>query len=158
MVAPLDTAHLRLVPRSRNQVRADIQRLPPEVRKEVSAAYLALLDASSDIDAWIHGFTPVLRDTGVPVGLCSYKGPPDAAGMVEIAYAITPEHQGKGFATEAAAALVSYAFASGEVRVVRAHTRPLPNASTRVLTKCGFQKVGEVIDPDDGLVWRWERG
>jgi ribosomal-protein-alanine N-acetyltransferase len=110
MVAPLDTAHLRLVPRSRNQVRADIQRLPPEVRKEVSA------------------------------------------------YAITPEHQGKGFATEAAAALVSYAFASGEVRVVRAHTLPLPNASTRVLTKCGFQKAGEVIDPDDGLVWRWERG
>jgi hypothetical protein len=26
-----------------------------------------------------------------------------------------------------------------------------------VLTKCGFQYVGEVIDPDDGLVWRFEK-
>ena len=35
---------------------------------------------------------------------------------------------------------------------------PLPeaNASGRVLAKCGFRRVGEVIDPDDGVVWRWE--
>ncbi len=38
-----------------------------------------------------------------------------------------------------------------------AHTCPEPNASTRVLTKCGFRRVGEVMDPDDGLVWRWEK-
>ena len=31
------------------------------------------------------------------------------------------------------------------------------NASTRVLTKCGFRHVGEVMDPEDGLVWRWEK-
>ncbi len=30
------------------------------------------------------------------------------------------------------------------------------NASTRVLTKCKFKWVGEVMDPEDGLVWRWE--
>jgi hypothetical protein len=26
-----------------------------------------------------------------------------------------------------------------------------------VLTKNGFTKLGEVIDPEDGRVWRWER-
>jgi len=52
---------------------------------------------------------------------------------------------------------VSFAFRHGQVRVVRAHTLPEANASTRVLTKCGFQRIGEVIDPEDGLVWRWER-
>jgi RimJ/RimL family protein N-acetyltransferase len=31
------------------------------------------------------------------------------------------------------------------------------NASARVLAKCGFRRVGEVIDPEDGLVWRWEK-
>ena len=158
MAAAPDTPHLRLVPRSRADVRADIDAMPPEMRREVSAAYLAMLDASADVDAWIHGFTLVHRELGAPVGSCGYKGPPDADGMVEIAYGIAPEHQGKGYATEAAAALVSYALASGEVRIVRAHTLPLPNASTRVLTKCGFRKIGEVMDPDDGLVWRWERG
>ncbi len=38
-----------------------------------------------------------------------------------------------------------------------AHTLPAPNASTRVLAKCGFERTGEVEDPEDGLVWRWER-
>jgi RimJ/RimL family protein N-acetyltransferase len=50
-----------------------------------------------------------------------------------------------------------YAFASGQVRVVRAHTLPELNASARALTKCGFKRVGEVVDPEDGLVWRWEK-
>ena len=80
---------------------------------------------------------------------------PSFDGVVEIAYGVKPEHQGNGYATEAAAGLVKYAFASG-VHTVRAHTLREPNASTRVLGKCGFQNVGEVVDPDDGLVWRWE--
>lgn len=69
-----------------------------------------------------------------------------------------PQFAGQGYATEAATALVRFALASGQVRLVRAHTLPVANASTRVLLKCGFRHVGEVIDPEDGLVWRWERG
>jgi RimJ/RimL family protein N-acetyltransferase len=157
MIPSVNTTHLQLVPRTRTEVRAFIDHMPPEMRKEVSATWLATLEASSEIDPWAHGFTLIHRNSGTAVGSCGFKGPPDAEGMVEIAYGIEPEHQGKGYATEAAAALVGYAFASDQVRVVRAHTLPVPNASTRVLTKCGFQKIGEAMDPDDGLVWRWER-
>jgi RimJ/RimL family protein N-acetyltransferase len=131
--------------------------MQPHERAEVSTAWLALLDGSSSSDPWIHGFLLVLRATDGVIGRCGFKGPPGADGAVEIAYGVDPEHQGKGYATEAAGALVSYAFTNGQVRVVRAHTLPQPNASTRVLTKCGFQRVGEVIDPEDGLVWRWEK-
>jgi RimJ/RimL family protein N-acetyltransferase len=52
---------------------------------------------------------------------------------------------------------IAYAFGISEVRVVRAHTLPEENASTRVLAKCGFRQVGEMVDPEDGLVWRWEK-
>jgi len=69
-----------------------------------------------------------------------------------------PDYQGKGYATEAAQALVDYGFSDSRVRVVIAHTLPESNASGRVLTKCGFKHIGEVIDPEDGLVWRWEKG
>jgi RimJ/RimL family protein N-acetyltransferase len=123
----------------------------------LSPAWLALLDGSSPADPWIHGFNLVHRHTGIIVGLCGFKGPPDSDGMVEISYAVNPEHEGKGYATEAAGAMVAYAFGHAQVRVVRAHTLPQPNASTRVLTKSSFRQVGEVIDPEDGLVWRWER-
>ena len=43
-----------------------------------------------------------------------------------------------------------------EVRVICAHTLPDGAASKRVLEKCGFQHKGEVMDPEDGLVWRFE--
>ena len=83
--------------------------------------------------------------------------PPSADGVVEIAYGVASEHQGNGYATEAAQALVAYTFTFGEVRVVRAHTLPESGASKQVLAKCGFRHVGEVIDPEDGLVWRFEK-
>ncbi len=93
----------------------------------------------------------------VIIGFGGYKGPPDADGMVEIAYGVVPAYEGRGYATEAAQALVTYAFGSGRVRAVRAHMLPEANASTNVLRKCGFACLGEVIDPEDGLVWRWEK-
>ena len=92
------------------------------------------------------------------IGTAGFKGPPDRTGVVEIAYGIVPSFEGQGYATEAAAALVGFAFASDDVRLVCAHTLPASNASTRVLLKCGFRHTGTVFDPDDGPVWRWERG
>ena len=68
-----------------------------------------------------------------------------------------PDSEGNGYATEAAQAMVDYAFQNERVLLVRAHTLPESNASTRVLTKCGFRRVGQVVDPDDGPVWRWEK-
>ena len=125
-------------------------------RAELSSEWLARLDAGT-ADLWTLGFAIVHRATGVVMGTCGFKGPPGTNGIVEIAYGVAPDHQGKGYATEAAEALVAYAFGMDQVRVVRAHTLPEANASTRVLVKSGFQPVGEVIDPEDGLVWRWER-
>jgi [ribosomal protein S5]-alanine N-acetyltransferase len=52
---------------------------------------------------------------------------------------------------------VGYAIERGSVRLICAHTLPEPNASTRVLTKVGFQKTSETVEPEEGPVWRWER-
>ena len=104
-------------------------------------------------DPWVHGFTAMIG--GQRVGMVGFKGPP-ADGVVEVAYAIDPEHQGKGYATEAARAAVAYAFGTGQVGTVRAHTLPDGVASQRVLEKSGFTKTSEVVEPEDGLVWRFE--
>ena len=152
----IETTRLRLVGQTREDARAYVEQLQPHERAQVSPAWLALLDGSAPADPWVHGFGLVRRSDGNSIGKCGYKGPPNTDGVVEIAYGIAPEHEGKGYATEAAAALVKFALDSGLVRVVRAHTLPEANASTRVLTKCGFRRIGEVMEPDDGLVWRWE--
>ena len=133
-----------------------IEAMSPADKAQLSADWLALFQASSAADPWVHGFRLVHQDSGIVVGTCSFKGPP-ADGVVEIAYGVDLDQQGQGYATEAAQALVTYACGSAEVRVVRAHTLPESNASQRVLGKCGFRHVGEFIDPDDGLVWRFEK-
>ena len=133
-----------------------IDAMEPAARAQLSADWLALLDAAPSADPWVHGFVARARATGVVVGQGGFKGPP-RDGSVEIAYGTEPDHRGKGYATETAAALVDYAFTFDDVRLVIAHTLPDSIASQRVLLKCGFQHVGEVIDPDDGLVWRFEK-
>jgi RimJ/RimL family protein N-acetyltransferase len=120
-------------------------------------AYRANLEQATAADVWAYGFAAVLLEPSLWIGSAGYKGAPDSAGMVEIAYGIAPGYEGRGYATEVAEALVSHAFAQPQVRLARAHTLPERNASCRVLEKCGFQFVGAVTDPEVGLVWRWEK-
>jgi RimJ/RimL family protein N-acetyltransferase len=91
------------------------------------------------------------------VGLGGFKGPADRAGEVEIGYGIAPEYRGQGLATEAAKALVDEARRCISLARVLAHTLPANNASTRVLARCGFHRTAEIKDPQDGVIWRWER-
>jgi ribosomal-protein-alanine N-acetyltransferase len=174
LATPLQTLRLELIPYTTEQLLALIDDVPEFEKKtgfaaakglrdfiisdEVSPAWIERLRASSGSDPWTYGFAVVDRESRSVVGSAGFKGPPDAEGMVEIAYGIVPEFEGRGYATEAAALLVGFASGNRGVQLIRAHTLPTKNASTRVLTKCGFKYVGEVIDPDDGLVWRWERG
>lgn len=104
----------------------------------------------------ISNWNLTVVDRGVAASF-GFKSPPDADGVVEIAYGIVPNQQGAGLATETATALVSFASSNEKVRRIRADTLPEPNASTQVLKKCGFEFIGEVADPEDGRVWRWER-
>ena len=124
---------------------------------DVSAAWLELLQSAQTTDPWLHGFAVVERESGTVIGTGSFKGPPDDSGVVEIAYAIVRAKEGRGYATEVAAALVAFAFSDPRVQLVRAHTLPTPNASTRVLAKCLFTLAGQFEDPEDGPVWRWQR-
>jgi RimJ/RimL family protein N-acetyltransferase len=154
---PIQTKSLKLVPHTPDDVRAQIERMNADQRAQLSPDWLARVRVATAADPWTLGFALVHRTTNVVIGTCGFKGPPGADEMVEIAYGVAADHQGNGFATEAAEALVSYSFNSGKVRAVRAHTFLEANASTRVLAKCDFRGVGVVIDPEDGPVWRWEK-
>jgi [ribosomal protein S5]-alanine N-acetyltransferase len=153
----LQRDHVTLVPKTRRQALAYIDSLAPDERVQVSADWLARVRAGPETDPWTFGFTIVDRVTSVPVGVCGFKGPAGQDGTVEIAYGIDAEYRGRGYATAAAMAMVEYAFAHQHVGTVRAHTFSDGNASARVLLKCGFHLIGQVEEPDDGLVWRWEK-
>jgi len=103
---------------------------------------------------WIY--LPILITENTLVGSCGYKGAPNEEGMVEIGYEVAENYRNRGLATEIAKLLVQQAFEDEKVNIIQAHTIEEANASTRVLEKCGFKKVGTFEDEEDGLVWRWE--
>ena len=117
-----------------------------------------ILNQMKDSQLW-HPWLPylfVFRPDRALVGLGGFKSVPDSQRRIEIGYSVAPDYQSKGLATSAASQLIEIAFASKLVDCVCAHTLAEPNASTRVLEKCGMTKVSQTVDPDVGNVWRWE--
>lgn len=114
-----------------------------------------LLDHPGETDWWSYF---IVHKTDVRlIGTAGYKGPPDPAGTVEIGYEIADAYQGKGFATEAAAALIEHAGRQGGVMAVQAHTLAEENASVALLRKLGFKFMEEKIDLQDGRIWLWQK-
>lgn len=101
-------------------------------------------------------YFPIHKQDNKLIGSGGYKGKPTADGTVEIGYEISPDYRNRGLATEMAKGLIENAFKDKRVNSIIAHTLGNENPSTKVLQKCGFEKVLEINDPDDGLIWKWE--
>ena len=84
-------------------------------------------------------FLITLRN-GAIVGACGYtqvdRQPP------EIGYWLGVKHWGKGYATEAARAVIDHVFADTDCEAIQSSARVTNPASRRVLEKCGFQWTG----------------
>jgi len=72
------------------------------------------------------------------IGICGFKGKPDRAGSVEIGYSVLQPFRIQGYATEAVARLVLWAFSHQNVVEVTAETLPHLRQSIRVMEKNGF--------------------
>ncbi len=123
---------------------------------QVVGRTLSVQPVSVDELTW-GGYFVVDTATREVVGSCAFKGQPYDDGIVEVAYFTYPGFQGKGYATSMLEKLIALARGCSQVKRVVAHTLPISNASTRVLEKNGMLFVGEVTDPDDGQVWRWQK-
>jgi RimJ/RimL family protein N-acetyltransferase len=129
----------------------------------VADGYLEFPEAlPATVQALTDGMDPdwfshliIEASTGTVIGFGGFTGPPED-GVVEIGYSIAPAHRGRGHATAAAARWLELAARRGVV-TVRAHTLAEDNPSTRVLRRLGFTRTAELIDPQEGPIWRWER-
>jgi len=100
------------------------------------------------------GYLAIDNKTKQIVGTCAFKGTPSKEKTVEIAYFTFPEFEGKGLRDSDGVHAHSSGAVQSEVESVIAHTLPESNASTRILQKVGMKFMGEVVDPEDGRVWR----
>ena len=96
--------------------------------------------------------TGVVRDddSGRSVGRAGFHAAPDADGMLELGYAIDPEHRRRGYARAALALMVEPARPSRR-RVLRATVSPTNAAILALIHEHPFLEVGEQWDDEDGL-------
>jgi RimJ/RimL family protein N-acetyltransferase len=100
---------------------------------------------------WVQ-FTVLDRDGRIvgDVGLSLAEPETD---VIKVGYTIAPESQGAGFATEAIAALVDYAFDTLGAEAVRAHASALNASSIRVAEKVGMHLIEKREYRDGDEVW-----
>jgi RimJ/RimL family protein N-acetyltransferase len=79
---------------------------------------------------------------GRVVGSVVFHGAPTAEGVAEIAYGVEEGSQGRGYASEAVDACVTWALAQHRVLAVQAATFAWHQPSLRVLAKAGMALIG----------------
>lgn len=100
--------------------------------------------------AWVTGIIWDER-RGLAVGRAGFHGPPDAAGLVEIGYAVDPAYRRRGYARAALESLLRRASAEPAVSTVRLTITPDNTASNALAADYGFVRTGEQVDDEDGL-------
>ncbi len=90
------------------------------------------------------------RESRQGIGWMSLRVGDGGRGTAEIGYSIVATHRGKGYASEAAGAVVDYAFEESDLRQLDACCVPANAASRRLLARIGFdemrvQKNGAIV-------------
>lgn len=96
--------------------------------------------AVSNLDGGEETFLITRADDGAVLGSAALRWRDDETP--EVGYWLGAPHWGKGYATEAARAVIDHAFGEHDVEAVVAGARTSNPASRRVLEKCGFQWTG----------------
>ena len=93
------------------------------------------------------------RGSRTVIGDIGFRGPSDEAGTIEVGYSVIPSRRRRGYATEAASALVGWARSQPSVHVIVAGCDPNNVPSVRTLERVGFRRTGEA---NGETRWRYD--
>jgi ribosomal-protein-alanine N-acetyltransferase len=159
----LRTDRLELIPATPRIARADVNdrarmarllgaAIPPEWPPPLLADHLEEFAAKLEARPFDSGLSPWywIRDEGdagerLLIGSGGFLTLDD--GGVMLGYSVLDAFQRRGYATEAVAALVRWAFRQPEIDCIVADTFDSNPASIRVLEKNGFMRAGDGREP-----------
>jgi len=112
-----------------------------------------------ELGGWVQLSVEEL-ETGRLVGDVGFSPADDDPDVIKLGYTIAPRFQGRGYATEAIAALIEYAFETLHADVARIYASAVNAPSVRVAEKVGMRLVERIEREYDGEMWhgvRYER-
>jgi len=116
----------------------------PRVKKDPSFADIGLILA-------------VNKSSNEVIGSAGFHDFPDDNGMIEIGFGIVPEEQNQGFGMELLLGMWGMICKRSDVKILRYTVAPDNEPSMHIINKLGFTKVGEQMDPEDGLELIFEK-
>ena len=155
---PLETSRLTLRPFVEGDFDAVYaMRSDPEVARYLYQGPLSeeetrsRLERNMALSAWAAegdwlSVAAVERESGLVVGDMAFHWVSERDRTAEIGFVFDPRHQGRGFATEAAAALVHWAFTDAGFHRVIGRTEARNAASARVLEKLGMRLEAHLVE------------
>jgi [ribosomal protein S5]-alanine N-acetyltransferase len=118
---------------------------PPALMADHLEGFARRIEADPALEGWLPWYW-VTREERTLVGNGGFGARPALDGSGKIGYALVADQQGRGFATEAVAAILEWAFAHSTLQRVVADTYPELTPSIRVLQKNGFRYSGPGAD------------
>lgn len=107
---------------------------------------LAIRLYNDDHHTFKHFFAVTTKESGEVIGICGIGGIQYDRTKNEVFYSIGKNYWGNGYATEAAKAMLSYAFGKLGLDKIIAAVHPDNIASNRVLEKIGLKRTGVITD------------
>ena len=120
---------------------ARVDTWPPPLMQDTLTFTAETLESQPQQSGWWAWYF-IRQADRLLVGAGGLKGPPLPDGTVEIGYSMIATFQRQGYATEAAAGLIEWAFQTSAVTRVIAETYPELIASIRVMEKNGLTFSG----------------
>jgi [ribosomal protein S5]-alanine N-acetyltransferase len=165
-VPPIRSDRLELVSLSPETIDALLARSPVDFAVPAGwpqggeAGFLPLradqMRRSPDWQEWLVRALVLAEAGRRMIGYAGFHGPPgtngpQAADAVELGYTIFEPWRGRGYATEAARALIDWARSEHGIRRFIASVAPDNEPSLAIVGKLGFVRTGEQWDEEDGL-------
>jgi RimJ/RimL family protein N-acetyltransferase len=91
----------------------------------------------------------VERTSSRLIGCCSVRTAGQETGYAEFGLGVAPDYWGRGFATEAARAMLEFAFGELSCKTIHSQTVTENRRVERLLTRLGFEKLRE----QNGAEW-----
>jgi RimJ/RimL family protein N-acetyltransferase len=155
---PLETERLLMRPHVRDDLEAyHAVRADPEVVLYLYEDVLTLEKAREKLDLlmrstalageddWIDAAI-VVRDTGEYAGDVAFHWVSVQHRTGEVGFVIDPAHQGQGYATEAARAMLDWGFGSFGLHRIIGRTEARNEASARVLERLGMRREALLVE------------
>jgi len=118
-------------------------------------AFERYVEKCENVDDILKEYSVILKDSNEYIGYCGFKYCSVLDG-IEILYGYAKEHWGKGYAVEAAKAVLHFGINELKLGEIVAAVNYRNTASDKTLVNIGMKYIGDVEWPEEGMVKKYK--